>query len=294
MTFNEDAKLDPSRVRRRRRTGTGVAVGGGTVLVLFLLSQLLGVDLTGLAPGGDGGAPAGESDTGLEHCTTGAAANEDVECRMVGAYNSLDDYWADAYPQISGGAYASPGMELFTDGTTTGCGQASSAVGPFYCPPDQGIYLDPTFFQVMTTQLGAEGGPLAELYVVAHEWGHHIQNLSGIMGQVDTSDTGPTSDAVRLELQADCLAGAWAADAVNTLDSDGNRFLEPFTPDQLASALDAAASVGDDHIQTQQGGQAHPESWTHGSSEQRQRWFTAGYDSGPNACDTFAVDGASL
>lgn len=295
MTFNDDAQAGQTRVRRRgARAGGGIAIGGGAAIVLFLLSQLLNVDLGGLVGGGDPGTTGGEQETSLEEeCRTGADANASIDCRMVFAWASMDDYWAETYPAM-GGQYASPTMDLFTGGVSTGCGDASSAMGPFYCPPDTGIYLDTAFFDQLTTQLGAEGGPLAEMYVVAHEWGHHIQNLSGTMDQMDRQDTGPTSDAVRLELQADCFAGAWAGAATQTEDAQGVPFLEPFTPEQLASALDAAATVGDDHIQEQQGGQAHPESWTHGSSEQRQGWFQAGLDGGPQACDTFGIDGSQL
>lgn len=293
MTFNDNARLDSSRVKRGGRGGTAVAVGGGAALVLFLLSQLLGVDLTGLAP--TSGAPAEDgTDSSLtEECRTGADANANVDCRMVGAYNSLDAYWATAFPQL-GGQYVSPGMYLESGQWQTGCGAASSAMGPFYCPPDQAIYVDTAFFGVLTSQLGAEGGPLAEMYVVAHEWGHHIQNLSGIMDQLNRSDTGPTSDGVRLELQADCLAGAWAQNAQSTADASGNRLLQDFTEEQLATAMDAAAAVGDDHIQQSQGGSVNPEQWTHGSSESRQKWFWQGYSNGPSSCDTFAVAGEEL
>lgn len=292
MTFNDDARLDSSKVRRGGRGGTGVAVGGGTLLVLFLVSQLLGVDLTGLAPATDPGAGSGSGDSTVENCETGADANANVDCRMVGAYTSLDDYWAEAFPDL-GGQYASPGMYLESGTWQTGCGTASSAMGPFYCPPDQSIYVDTSFFEVLTGQLGADGGPLAEMYVVAHEWGHHLQNLGGIMDRIDRQDTGPTSDGVRLELQADCFAGAWAQNAQSTQDAEGTTLLEPFTEEQLASAMDAAATVGDDHIQSSQGGSVNPEQWTHGSSESRQKWFLQGYENGPGACDTFAA-GADL
>lgn len=291
MTFNDNARLDSSRVKRGGRGGAVVAGGGGAVLVLFLLSQLLGVDLTGLAPSSDPGAPAGEQET-IEGCDTGADANADVDCRMVGAYNSLDDYWSEAYP---GGQYVSPAMTLpQSEQWSTACGQASSAMGPFYCPPDQTIYIETGFFAVLSSQLGADGGPLAEMYVVAHEWGHHLQNLSGTLDQIDRGGSGPTSDAVRLELQADCLAGAWAQAAQQTADASGTPFLQEFTQEQLATAMDAAAAVGDDHIQSSQGGDVNPEGWTHGSSEQRQRWFARGYDDGPGSCDTFATPGDQL
>ncbi|GAB2594961.1 KPN_02809 family neutral zinc metallopeptidase [Pseudactinotalea suaedae] len=288
MTFNDRARLDSSKVRRGGRGGTGVAVGGGTLLILFLVSQLFGVDLTGLAPATEPAAGSGGEESTIEGCETGADANADVDCRMVGAYTSLDDYWVDAFPRL-GGQYASPGMSLQSGRWQTGCGAASSAMGPFYCPPDQSIYLDTAFFEVLTGELGADGGPLAEMYVVAHEWGHHIQNLSGTMDRIDRSDTGPTSDGVRLELQADCFAGAWAQNAQSTEDASGVQLLEPFTQEQLASAMDAAATVGDDHIQSSQGGSVNPEQWTHGSSESRQQWFLQGYENGPDACDTFAA-----
>ncbi|WP_420115025.1 neutral zinc metallopeptidase [Pseudactinotalea sp.] len=290
MTFNKDARVERSRVRRGGGAGTGVAVGGGTLLVLFLLSQLLGVDLTGLAPATDPGVQGDDGDT-VGSCT-GEQANTDIDCRMSLTYESLDDYWYTALPQLGAG-YVSPEMYLASGTWQTGCGTASSAMGPFYCPPDQSIYVDTSFFEVLTGQLGAEGGPLAEMYVVAHEWGHHIQNLSGTMDGINRTDTGPTSDGVRLELQADCFAGAWAQNAQSTEDADGTTLLEPFTQDQLASAMDAAATVGDDHIQSSQGGSVNPEQWTHGSSESRQQWFLTGYENGPSACDTFA-SGADL
>jgi predicted metalloprotease len=183
---------------------------------------------------------------------------------------------------------------LFDEQAGTGCGSATSATGPFYCPADQTIYIDPGFYEELRTTYGATGGPLAEMYVIAHEWGHHIQNLSGTMDTLDQQTSGPASDGVRLELQADCFAGAWAGEASTVADDSGTPFLEPLTTDQVAQALSAAAAVGDDRIQEAATGQVNPESWTHGASEQRQRWFTSGFESGPAACDTFAVDAAGL
>ena len=289
MTFNPDAKIDPSKASRRGGR-TGIAVGGGSVVVvlgLFLLSQLLGVDLTGLA-GGGGGAPQPGTDEPLSQCTTGEAANESIDCRMAAAANSLDVYWSTTLPQ-QGVQYTSSEVVLFTGQVSTGCGNASSAVGPFYCPSDQLIYLDTAFFDQLSSQFGSSGGPLAEMYVVAHEWGHHVQNISGIMNGLDMQDTGPSSDAVRLEVQADCFAGAWVGAAQNILDEDGQPFLQPVTDQQINDALSAAAAVGDDRIQEQTQGQVNPERWTHGSSEMRQRWFNAGLQGGPNACNTFEV-----
>jgi predicted metalloprotease len=285
VTFNENVRLDPGRVRRGRGRGTGIAVGGGLgALVLVLVSQLLGVDLSGLA--GDPGAPQ-EEGTANEECTSGADANASVECRMVGAADALDTYWAEELPAL-GAAYRPPGFVLFDASVSTACGGATSAVGPFYCPPDETVYIDTSFYGDLRGRFGASGGPLAEMYVVAHEWGHHVQNITGVMGRAQRGDTGPTSDAVRLELQADCLAGAWAGEASTTPDPDtGVPFLEPISRQQYVDALDAAAAVGDDRIQEATSGQVQPHTWTHGSAEQRQRWFAAGFEQGAAACDTF-------
>jgi predicted metalloprotease len=290
MTFNDDARINPGRVSRRGRN-TGIAVGGGgglLVIGLFVLSQFLGVDLTGLAGGGGGGQP--QTGEPLSQCTTGEAANESVDCRMAGAADSLDTYWAATLAD----QYRSTNIVLFTGQVSTGCGGATSAVGPFYCPPDETIYIDTDFFNDLRSRFGSSGGPLAEMYVVAHEWGHHIQNITGIMNGLDMQDTGPASDAVRLEVQADCFAGAWVG-AASTIEADnGVTFLEPVTDQQIADALSAAAAVGDDRIQQSTSGQVNPEVWTHGSSEMRQKWFMAGYRGGPNACNTFEASEADL
>ena len=171
---------------------------------------------------------------------------------------------------------------LYDGSVNTGCGQASSDVGPFYCPVDEMVYIDLGFFNVLT-QLGAENAPLAQAYVVAHEYGHHIQNITDVLSRGQSGDTGPQSAQVRIELQADCYAGVWTGNAVDT------GYLEPITQDQINSALSAAEAVGDDRIQSQTQGQVNPESWTHGSSEQRQFWFTQGYRTAdPTQCDTFS------
>ncbi|MEF2978671.1 KPN_02809 family neutral zinc metallopeptidase [Subtercola sp. YIM 133946] len=295
MTFNDKSRLDTSRVSKRGRTG--VAVGGGSVIVVIgviLLSQLTGVDLTGLIDGSAGGSSQSQGSEEALDCQTGADANARVECLMVGASNSLDAYWQSEAPAL-GVSYHSPADFVLFDGSTnTACGQASSATGPFYCPPDQTIYVDTSFFDELRSRFGASGGTLSEMYVVAHEWGHHIQQLAGTFDQTDRQDTGPTSDSVRTELQADCYAGAWAAAASTTRDANGTTFIEPLTQQQIADALNAASVIGDDRIQQQSGGQVNPETWTHGSSAERQRWFQAGFGGGPPACDTFSVDGSQL
>jgi predicted metalloprotease len=280
MTFNPNAKIDSSRTRRRGRTG-GIVAGGGVVgvVALFLISQLLGVDLTGLA----GGGSSDGSDEAIANCETGADANENLDCLIASAGDSIDTYWAG---QVTD--YRPTNVILFTGQANTGCGGATSAVGPFYCPADEKIYIDTAFFDDLRNRFGSSGGPLAEMYVLAHEWGHHIQNISGTMAGLDTQTTGPESDGVRLETQADCYAGAWAGEASTVPDDSGTPFLQEITSEQLADALSAAAAVGDDRIQESATGQVNPETWTHGSAEQRQKWFTTGFENGPEACDTFA------
>ena len=279
MTFDDDANIKGGRVSRRGRT-TGIAVGGGAlgVLAVFLIGQLLGVDLSGIIdPNAGGPAP---TDSSLDQCQTGQDANENLDCRVKAAAASLEVFWQD---NLDGAVPTQ--IVLFTGSVNTGCGGATSAVGPFYCPPDQTIYLDTAFYDQLQSQFGSSGGPLAQLYVVGHEWGHHIQSITGLMDGLDLQTTGPASDGVRLELQADCFAGAWIADAP---------FLEPPTDAQIADALSAAAAVGDDNIQEQTQGQVQPETWTHGASEQRQKWFTTGYQGGVQACDTFGASAGEL
>ncbi|HXH35898.1 MAG TPA: neutral zinc metallopeptidase [Plantibacter sp.] len=295
MTFNDNADISGNKVKRRGRT-TGIAVGGGAigVIAIALISQFLGVDLTGILGGGTAGGQNGEETLLSEECQTGADANANVDCRMGGAYSSLDAYWSEELPAL-GVQYTSPAdFIIFDQQTNTGCGAASSATGPFYCPPDATIYIDTSFYAELRDRFGASGGPLAEMYVVAHEWGHHIQSLTGIMDRADRSGTGPSSDSVRIEIQADCFAGAWVAAASDTEDAKGVAFLKPVTQQEIDDALSAAAAVGDDRIQEASTGQVNPEAWTHGSAEQRQRWFMTGYQSGPSACDTFSVPAGQL
>lgn len=287
MTFNDDANIRGGRVSKRGRNAAIAGGGGGLVVIaLLVVSQLTGVDLTSLAPllGGGSGGTAVEEST-LDECQTGSDANENVECRMVGAATSLDLYWET---QVDG--YVAPELVLFSGGVSTGCGSATSAVGPFYCPPDQSVYIDTAFFEQLRTQFGASGESLAQMYIVAHEWGHHIQNIVGTMNGLDLQDAGPTSDGVRLELQADCYAGAWVAAASDVEDSTGIALLKEPTRAEIADALNAAEVVGDDYIQENLGsGQVNPETWTHGSSEQRQSWFQVGFERGVGACDTFST-----
>ena len=289
MTFNDDADIKGGRVSKRgRNTAIGIGGGGVGLIAIVLISQLLGVDLTGLV-GGTSGTGSNATDTPLTQCTTGSQANTDIDCRMQAAATSLDSYWSTT---VDG--YTQPQLVIFDGSTNTGCGGATTAVGPFYCPNDQTVYIDTAFYDELKSQFGATGGPLAQLYVIAHEWGHHIQNITGIMDNLNLQQTGPTSDSVRLELQADCFAGAWVGAVPNIKDENGVPFLQPVTKSQIADALNAAASVGDDNIQQSTQGQVNPESFTHGTSAQREKWFNAGLTGGPHACDTFGASAGSL
>jgi predicted metalloprotease len=292
VTFNDNARVGGNSARRRG--GTVAAVGGGAVglgaVVVLLISLFTGTDLTGLL--GDGGgnpaAPAGGGER-IASCETGQDANRNDDCRLAAASLNIDQFWQKTLE-----GYREPQLIIVDGSTSTRCGTASNATGPFYCPPEETVYVDPTFFALLREQFDTTAGPLAQLYVLAHEYGHHVQKLIGVMEQHPNNGTGPASNGVRTELQADCFAGAWVADAGDQVDENGTPYLEPPTTQEITDALAAAASVGDDHIQAESGGVVNPESWTHGSSEQRQRWFEAGRAGGVNACDTFAVPAGSL
>jgi predicted metalloprotease len=268
----------------------GGGIGGLIIIILFIvLTQCVGGGGGGGLPDPGGGTNAGTDSSRMDdteryaNCKTGADANEDEDCARVAVENSLVAYWEKTLPEQSGTQFQPATLRTFSGGVQTGCGQASSQVGPFYCPPDQRIFLDTTFFDdVLEGQLGGQGGDFVEPYVLGHEYGHHIQNLLGTMGQVRTQK-GPESDAVRLELQADCYAGMWTKYAEDS---------ELMTLDEgdITEALDSAKAVGDDRIQQRSGQGVNPDGWTHGSSEQRMRWFSIGYEEGTlQACDTFSA-----
>ena len=292
MRFRRRARLDPGQVtdvRGRRTRGGGLALGGGGLglgaIVIYLLVSLLsgGGGLGQLEPlegqqVGQGDAPSQVS----EECQTGADANERQDCRIVGVVNSVQEFWNGTFER-SGEQYPYTDTVFFTDQVQTACGFASSQVGPFYCPADQRIYIDLGFFDELQSRFGAGGGPFAQAYVIAHEYGHHVQNQLGVLESIRGDTQGPESRAVRTELQADCYAGVWAANAVET------GLIAELTQADINAGLDAATAIGDDRIQEQTQGQVNPETWTHGSSEQRRRWFSRGYEEGrPAACDTFS------
>jgi predicted metalloprotease len=290
MRFRRGARLDPSQVEDLRGgRGRGLAVGGGGLglvgIAAFLIISLLGggdpaalEDLLNQTAGGSlRQQPQGEA---LADCRTGEDANTKEDCRILGSINSIQRYWDGAL----GSDYELARTRFFDDEVQTGCGYATSEVGPFYCPRDRYVYIDLGFFDQLS-ELGGNAAPLSQAYVLAHEYGHHVQNLTGVLGRAQEDRQGEDSGAVRVELQADCYAGAWAANAVET------GFLEQITRQDVASALDTAAAIGDDRIQSRTQGQVNPETWTHGSAAQRQKWFERGYERGdPRACDTFRGD----
>ena len=250
--------------------------GGGIIAVVFVILQLLG------GTEGEGGSPLidlseGGSDLSSE-CQTGDDANQRQDCRIVGVVNSVQAFWSEKLED-----YREAKTVFFTEAVNTGCGSASSAVGPFYCPVDTTVYIDLGFYDQLRERFGASGGPFAEAYVIAHEYGHHVENLMGILERSSQGVTGPNSGAVRIELMADCFAGMWAKGAVDT------GYIEELTNADIRDGLDAAAAVGDDRIQEKVQGRVDPESWTHGSAEQRQTWFSTGFEtSNIEDCDTFS------
>lgn len=258
--------------------GGGVAVGGIGGIVLLLLSMFLGVDLTGL--GGGHSAPPQTQTRQVP------PEQQDEEFQFVDKVKaSTDQTWTKIFGQ-AGRRYQQPNLRLFNGYTNGACGQASSATGPFYCPLDNKVYLDTSFFNQMQQRLGG-GGDFAYSYVIAHEVGHHVQNELGILEQVQRRQQAARSKAeansyeVRLELQADCFAGVWG----NSVSDQVN-----LTEEDVREAINTAKAIGDDTLQRQSTGRVMPDSFTHGTSEQRTRWFMKGLQSGnPEQCDSFSA-----
>ena len=281
---------------RSRRVGGRLSVG--TILFFILIVVLnmcmgVGPDITGGGDPSTGTNTQTQPGTGSQdsQCQTGEDANQGYDCAVNLFTNSVQDYWKKAYPDQTGEQYQVVQTVKYSGQTNSGCGAASSQMGPFYCPNDQKVYIDSSFMEDMLEgRLGAKGGPFALGYVIAHEYGHHVEDQLGILGQMRTQ-AGPTSDGVRVELMADCLAGAWARSAQQTKDASGQPIISDLTQDDIARAIDAAQAVGDDRIQERSSGRVNPEQWTHGSAEQRKRWFNIGMEQGTlKACNTFETD----
>ncbi|MDQ2090518.1 KPN_02809 family neutral zinc metallopeptidase [Marimonas arenosa] len=267
-------------VEDRRRMGgkTGAGIGGIGLLIILAIGYFAGVDVTPLLQG--------QLDDSTQQ--RGAPRELTAEEKHAGDFAikvlaTTEDVWGEVFPQAFGEAYRPPVLVLFSGVTQSPCGGASGATGPFYCPADKKAYLDTDFFATMARQLGAKGD-FAAAYVIAHEVAHHVQNELGIIPKVNAarkraSEVEANALTVRLELQADCLSGVWAREVGGLLE-----------PGDLEEALNAARQIGDDTLQRRAGRVPQPHTFTHGTSEQRQRWFAAGYDSGdPGSCDTFGA-----
>jgi uncharacterized protein len=276
-----------TRVEDRRGRGGGGfgiplgkgGIGCGGLILILIISWLTGVNplqLIGMAGGGGSRQPAP-----TEQTAPGDQPQDELGQFASTVLASTEDTWSEIFAE-EGVRYQLPTMVLYNDRVQSACGFNSAAVGPFYCPPDQRLYLDLTFFREMDRQLGAPGD-FAQAYVIAHEVGHHVQNQLGIADRVAAQRQRMTRSqgnqlSVAMELQADCLAGVWAHHNRDLLE-----------PGDIEEGMNAAAAIGDDTLQRRSGGGVSPESWTHGSSEQRQRWLRRGLESGdPDDCDTFS------
>lgn len=272
--------------RSSGRGGGGGRMGGGAgrlgigaTVIVMLIGAYFGVDVTPfLGGGGQGAVATAPAPTGPNQI------DDETEAFVATILAETETVWTDIF-RASGLEYQPTTLVLYAGGTQSGCGGADAAMGPFYCPSDQRVYLDTSFFQVMEQQLGARGD-FAQAYVIAHEVAHHVQNLLGTLRQVNqqrarVSERESNALSVRIELQADCFSGIWAREATDELS---------VTREDIREALDTAARIGDDALQRAAGRHVVPDSFTHGSSEQRQRWFFRGYQSGnPNDCDTFSA-----
>lgn len=308
MRFNPKAQADSSQIDNREGMsggsagggripiplpgGTGGKLTGGTIVILVLyvvLSTCLGHGPLNPTGSSNTNTTSSNSNSAKQEPCTGESAQDDQACQIDLFTTSIQDYWEKAYPQQTGEPYKPIQTVRFSGMTESGCGTAQSQMGPFYCPNDELVYLDTTFFdQMLTGQLGAQGGPFAIGYVVAHEYAHHIEDQLGVLSQMRTQQ-GPNSDGVRVELMADCLAGAWAKSATTTKDANGQQIITEISQDDISRAINAAQAVGDDRIQKRSTGRVNPEAWTHGSAAQRVAWFNHGMQEGTiKACNTFA------
>jgi hypothetical protein len=269
--------------RGARRAG---GIGGIGAVIVILIGLFLGVDLSPiLGLGGGGGLGGGQPGTTVQQSGPNTIDDEAEEFVSV-VLADTEEVWTQEFA-ARGATYQPPELVLFSGVVNSACGTANAAVGPFYCPGDQRVYLDTYFFRTLERQLGA-GGDFARAYVIAHEVGHHVQNIIGVMDETNSlragaSKTEANAISVMVELQADCLAGVWARGAHEMFGS-----LEPGDIDE---AMNAATRIGDDALQRQSQGFVVPDSFTHGSSEQRRFWFQRGFETGQlEACDTFSAN----
>ncbi|MEV0005702.1 neutral zinc metallopeptidase [Micromonospora sp. NPDC050980] len=303
MELNENAQVDTSQVDDRRGSGGGgggmgipIPGGGGgrgglvSIIIAVLVALVGGGFGLNAATNGGGGDEQGDN-TSLEQKCSAQDALEQLDCRNTLYVNSIQAYWRTAMPEVFGEQYQPSKTVFFSRNVSTGCGAADSGVGPFYCPADDLVYIDLTFYELLADQLGAEG-EFAQPYVLAHEYGHHVQDLLGTEAQMRRQQQRDPQNAnalsVKLELQADCYAGAWAKNATGTADEQGQKIFKSITDQDIQQAIDTAEKIGDDAIQQRSGRPVNPDEFTHGSSEQRKQWFTKGFSTGdPKTCDTF-------
>jgi uncharacterized protein len=303
MSLNENAQIDTGQVEDQRGSGGGGGTGGGGIGIPLpsgrggIIGTIITVILL-LAGGGYagsqflGGGDQTDNSNLNQACST---ANPDrlkrTDCRNALYVNSIQAFWKDELPQAFGKPYEPADTVFFAQQTSTGCGVADSGVGPFYCPVDRKVYIDLNFYDELTNRFGAKG-QFAQPYVLAHEYGHHVQDLIGTEARMRQAQQRDPANAdrysVMLELQADCYSGVWSAHATQTRDAAGQPIFKQVTQQDIQEAVQAAGAVGDDAIQRQAGQRVDPDTFTHGSSQQREQWFTTGYRTGdPKACDTF-------
>jgi uncharacterized protein len=307
MELNENARIDTSQIDDERSAGGGgggfggLPIGGGgltgiiVTLVLAVVGGYFGINTLG---GGDSSSqPQSGDNTSLQQECSQTDAVKKLDCRNALFVNSIQDFWTDELPQSYGKTYQPAKTVFFANRVRTGCGAADSGTGPFYCPADDRVYIDLTFYRLLADQLGAPG-QFAQPYVLAHEYGHHVQDLLGTEAQMRRDQERDPSQAnklsVKLELQADCYAGVWAKGATGTQDASGQKIFKSISSEDIQQGLDTASKIGDDTLQQRSGGTVNPAEFTHGTSAQRQQWFKTGYDGGdPKSCDTFAPGAVS-
>jgi predicted metalloprotease len=304
MELNENARIDTSQIDDQRSSGGrggigGLPIGGGglTGIIVTVLIALVGGYFGINTLTGDGGSAQTGDNTQLAQQCSQSEAIKQLDCRNALYVNSIQDYWVEALPATFGEQYKPAKTVFFSNAVRTGCGNADSGVGPFYCPADDRVYIDLTFYKLLADQLGAPG-EFAQPYVLAHEYGHHVQDLLGTEAAMRREQERDPDQAnklsVKLELQADCYAGAWAKNATGTDDGSGQKIFKSITAQDIQEGLDTASKIGDDTLQQRSGGTINPAEFTHGTSAQRQEWFSNGYKSGsPKSCDTFAAGAVS-